>query len=179
MNQTENNIENYNRNRPFADKFERHIKAILGGIFFTNDFNKDVSEATDLLILTIESNLRFACRIRRHKYIEKYSQEFTIRYKVKFGGKTEFDKIKEGFADYMFYGFCDEQEKYIVRYSIIDLRNFRQHLINNPEMEKNKIQQQQNNTDLTGFIFFNYNEFPTNLISFQWAGRYDEKYLIF
>lgn len=147
----------YNEKRTFSDKFERQIKAILGGVFFQNEIHKDIHEATDLLILSIKAKLTFACRVRRNKYFDAFKNEFTIR---KLENKSEIEKIINGFADYLFYGFCSEDEKNIVYYHIIDLDVFRKYCNLDRKLHDNK--------DGTYFYSFKFAEFPLNLIKYKW-----------
>ncbi|HEX7926472.1 MAG TPA: MT-A70 family methyltransferase [bacterium] len=66
---------------------------------------EDVKRNTDLIVLRMEP-VRIACRVRDYaKYRQRYGSEFTIRYRRSSGVDTELDKIRDGWGDYMLYGF--------------------------------------------------------------------------
>jgi len=105
-------------------RFANQIKAALGCLFIGQDPQHDVQQGTDFEIFTI-TPFRVAARLRRHCYLARYKNEFTIRWTRPSGVLTEIDKIRSGFVDYLFYGFVDKQEKRLVQYFVGDLRLFR------------------------------------------------------
>lgn len=143
----------YEVNRTFSDKFERQIKRILGELFFVNDFHKDTKENTDLMLLKGQS-FDVACRIRKYYYYERYPDDITIRGVSKNKKETEIHKLAKGFGKYMFYGFCDEEEKEIISYKIIDLDLFRYKMIVNDKIRKELFEPATINKDGTGFKVF-------------------------
>ena len=106
-------------------KFAKQIKAILGMLFIGQDPVMDREKATDFYVLNIKP-FQVACRLRTYKFYESFKNQFTIRCSLASGNETELDKIRKGFADYIFYGFVDEKEEKIIRYFIGDLNVFRE-----------------------------------------------------
>lgn len=111
--------------KAWADKFLPEIKRILGEHLITQaPMEEDAEHNTDLIILKLDA-IRIACRIRRYGYFEKYRDEFTIRSGRPNGCKTELAKIIEGWGDYFFYGFSNEDESGLLAWFLGDLRIFR------------------------------------------------------
>lgn len=109
----------------WSDKFLTDIKRILGECLITEPpICEDSEHNTDLIVLKFDS-VRIACRVRKHKYAEKYGDEFTIRKSRPNGHKSELTKIIEGWGDYLFYGFSDELETCIDKWKLIDLKAVR------------------------------------------------------
>lgn len=144
----------YQIRRTFSDKFERQIKRILGELFFVNVFHKDTKENTDLMILEAAS-IDFACRVRKFDYYKRYPNDITIRAVSKNRKETEIHKIAKGFGRYMFYGFCDEEQKRIISYRIIDLNIFRYKMITDKNVRSVLFGEPKMNKDGTGFKTFN------------------------
>lgn len=105
-------------------KFARQIKGILGMYFIRQDVEADTMEATDFLIFHIKP-IKVAARLRTFAYLERYPDEFTIRYSRPSGVPTEIHKIRQGLVDYLFYGFVNDTEDKIIKYFIGDLGIFR------------------------------------------------------
>ena len=76
------------------------------------------------MVLTLGA-VRVGCRVRKPQYIIKYWDEFTIRSARTRGVKTELAKIMEGWGDYFFYGFSDEDESALASWVLGDLKVFR------------------------------------------------------
>lgn len=112
----------------YADRFEPEIKRMLADVFITAAPQLiDELEATDLLMLEVRP-YRIACRMRKYKYWHSYPDEFTIRLSRPSGTKTELEKIVDGFADFLFYGFADTSDLSIHAAYLIDLNVFRSSL---------------------------------------------------
>jgi len=75
---------------------------------------KDMQEATDIVIKVTGGDI--AVRIR---YDSCRFRDLTIRARVPSYSKTEIDKIKEGYAQWYFYGWVEN--KSITEWMIIDL----------------------------------------------------------
>jgi hypothetical protein len=105
--------------------FAKRIKGILGCCFIGQDVKHDLTQATDFEIFTVKP-FTVAARLRRYDAWLKYPQDFTIRWSRPSGVPTEIDKIRQGFGNYLFYGFVNEQENKIIQYLIGDLDTFRQ-----------------------------------------------------
>lgn len=115
----------YEKNRTIEDKFSKVIKTILGNQFFVKDIQMDLKNGTDFLTFMAKNQIKVAVRLRRYSYLEKYPEDFTIRWKLRSGVKTEIHKIMEGLVDYLLYGFINEEETKIIKYFIGDLSVFR------------------------------------------------------
>ncbi len=116
-------MKDWKQDKKWSDKYLNEIKAILGQVFIGEASKEDDQEKnTDLIVLKLEA-IRIACRIRDEKYYQKYGKEFTIRAGRPGGTKTELAKIIEGWGDYFFYGFADEER--LIWWSIGDLKVFR------------------------------------------------------
>ena len=103
------------------------IKPILG-LYLIGEApaEEDRLHNTDLIVVGMKP-LRIGCRMRRHKYLTRnnYRNEFTLRNGTPTGAKTEITKIVEGWGDYIFYGFCNEQETDLEQWILGDLKVFR------------------------------------------------------
>lgn len=123
--------DNIDSEKKFSQKFEDEVKQIFADLLIQRaPDHVDWNEATDLTIMQIHP-FDIGVRIRRHKYLEDYGDEITMRYKRSNGKKTEWDKLVDGKGDYYFYGFCDEDEEKICAYNILDLTHFRAQLVRN------------------------------------------------
>lgn len=99
-------MTNYATQRAWSDRYIPEIKRIIGPLLLVEaPEKKDQREATDLIVFTAR-NLDIACRVRSAKYYCEYPHDFTIRKASIGGGKTEWDKIREGFGDWLFYAFA-------------------------------------------------------------------------
>lgn len=108
-----------------SDRYLPEIKSILGRhLIGEPPIEDDQERNTDLIVLKMDA-VRIACRIRSHSYLERYPNEFTIRSARPSGVKTELTKIIEGWGDYFFYGFGDETESSLAKWSLCDLKVFR------------------------------------------------------
>lgn len=119
-------MSNYKIGKQWSDKFLPEIKRHLGEFLLCEMVEEDHHRNTDLIVLKMESK-RVACRVRRHRYFcnHDYRQEFTIRSCVHSGNRTELSKIIEGWGDYLFYGFSNEDETRLVAWRILSLNAFR------------------------------------------------------
>ena len=106
--------------KSWSDRFLPEIKAIIGMHLIGEIEEEDQERNTDLVVLKLDA-VRVACRIRRHRYLDGYADEFTIRAGRPSGVKTELTKIIEGWGDYIFYGFSDEAEEHLARWFLGDL----------------------------------------------------------
>jgi hypothetical protein len=118
------------------------ITAELASDVIRDVFKPAVTQSSDLQDRVYASDLRvtfpypgsptldLAIRGRRHYPARfdknpNWAHEITIRNKAYGGGKTELDKILEGYGDYMFYCFVDEMDMKIAGHHVIDLDAFR------------------------------------------------------
>jgi hypothetical protein len=113
--------------KTWSDRFLPEIKSILGTVLIdVAEPTDDALRNTDLITLTMRGGLRIACRVRKHRYLATYADEFTIRCSRPSGTETEIDKLLAGWGDYLFYGFADAQEVTLAAWFIGDLQIFRE-----------------------------------------------------
>jgi len=117
----------YRGDKEWSDRFLPQIKAIIAEhLIHTAPFQEDISHNTDLIVLKTTDNIRFACRVRRPYYMD-CKHEFTIRYKRESGVQTEWNKVIQGWGDYLFYGISGEGET-IDAWGIGNLNVFRRYV---------------------------------------------------
>lgn len=115
----------WEHDKRWSDKFLPEIKSALGRLFIgAAPVEEDQERNTDLIVLKLEA-VRVACRIRKHKYLAGYGRDFTIRAGRPTGTKTELTKIIEGWGQYLFYGFADEDEEGLAAWRVADLSALR------------------------------------------------------
>lgn len=157
-----------NKSLPYAIKIleyqQSKEKIPKGSIEIASD-EDDINKATDLIVLKIDL-VRILYRIRRYDYLIQYGQQFTIRYDRPISGnKTEFEKIIEGYGNYMFYGFLNKEETKICYYHLLDLNIFRHWIYE--EIRKNKgilpgfLKLNKNGS--SNFLSFNIRDFPSTI----------------
>lgn len=137
-------------------KFAKIIKAILGNQFIVKDIEADLHEGTDFLVFRLQ-HIRVACRLRRFRYLEKYADEFTIRWSRPSGIDTEYHKIIKGLVDYILYGFINQEETKIITYFIGDLKVFRDSAIKPFEIKPN-------NPYDSELAIYKIKDFPNNFV---------------
>jgi hypothetical protein len=165
---------NWKDSKAWADSFMPEIKAILGiHIIGEAPYEEDAERATDLIVLRMEP-VRIAVRMRTaEKARPSYLNEFTIRYSLASGRKTELAKILAGFGNYLFYGFEDPKTGNLGRWTLIDLSVFREEFCRKlyqckpPDMPGKLFQ---NRDELTSFRVFRYQDYPAEMIRAQGDG---------
>jgi hypothetical protein len=69
----------------------------------------DWKRNTDFMMSTViplrNRVIRISARVRRHQYLARYRDEFTVRLDRPSGVETEMPKIKAGWGDFTIYGF--------------------------------------------------------------------------
>lgn len=109
----------------WSDRFIPEIKSILGvHLIGEPPVEEDAERNTDLMVMKMDA-VRIGCRVRKYQYLARYADEFTIRVGRPSGAKTELRKIIEGWGDYFFYGFSDEDEFRLSAWLLADLKVFR------------------------------------------------------
>jgi hypothetical protein len=150
-------------NKAWSDRFMGEVKQIVGPkMLDIAPLEIDQKQAGDLVLLR-GRNSTIAVRIRRFGFLPKYANEFTIRFDVPSGFKTEYEKIANGFGDLFFYAHSDEAEVRLVRWMLIDLNAFRSHLIlsRDPKTGRTKFNcGSKSNPDGTQFRWFDASTFP-------------------
>jgi hypothetical protein len=153
-------MSKYAENREWSDKYIPAICRIVGQYLLTpSDFKKDTTQNTDLIVFDAR-DMRIAARTRdKERYFTKYPYDFTIRSRVKSGATTEFDKVINGFGDWLFYGFVDDDVNKIDHWWLIDLSIFRASLIRRHQHKL--IYKELPNGDGTSFYAFDLRSFPS------------------
>lgn len=182
-------MNGYSSDRGWSNKFEPIIKKALGallGRLLINEEASDRHQATDLchqdeqLMVLNFKPYTFGCRVRRHAYYwhKNYSGSFDYRYQFTIrntrpsGHKSEFDKIADGWCDYLFYGISNPAEdgSGFSIYSIIDLKVFRAELIRKGahsgwiQMAHGK----NNRDNSSDFYAFSFSDFQPSLITHRY-----------
>ncbi len=85
---------------------------------------EDMQRNTDLIVLRLDT-VRVACRLRRHEYLARYGDQFTIRTSRPSGAQTELAKMLSGWGDYIFYGFASPDASGLAAWVLGDLNVFR------------------------------------------------------
>lgn len=151
--------------RAWADQFLPEIKQLIGPhLLEPAPIEEDCREATDLMVLRAR-DLRIACRVRKFKYLKDYANQFTLRYKARYGGKTEYDKVVEGWGDWMFYGFADRNEEFVLQWRLIDLSAFRAQLIRHRRGVLGGIKPNNDGTELAWFNVDSFAPSPPLIIA--------------
>lgn len=113
------------RDKAWSDRYSPHIQAILGSVFFKPaSLVEDQRRNTDFDLEFSAGDIRVAARLRKPRDA-RYMPEFTIRSARPSGTKTELDKVREGWGDFLFYGFVHLDEVHIGHWVIVNLTGFR------------------------------------------------------
>jgi hypothetical protein len=120
----------WQRDKERTDPFMPAVKSILGRALISDaPIEIDQRQATDLLVLTL-APYTIGVRIRdADKYLSRFPFDITVRYSRPSGAQTEWDKIVEGWCDFIFYGFGDFQTYKLAAYTVLNLKAFRALLI--------------------------------------------------
>ena len=153
-------MKRFEKDKSWSDRFLPTIREIVGPMLLTTaPLELDRIEATDLMILAAK-DIRIACRIRRPGYVDKYGHEFTMRSQLHIsGGKTEIQKIADGFGTWMFYGHAMTYESHLLRqWMIIDLDVWRGRI--KQDLQRCRWGEKRNRDQETSFIWFDARSFP-------------------
>lgn len=160
-------MSKWEENKRWSDRFLPEIKAILGGYLIGEPpMEEDAERNTDLMVLRMEA-VRIGCRVRRHKYLQEYGHQFTIRAGLPSGFKTELTKIVEGWGDYFFYGFSDEEEDRLQAWFLGDMKVFRRWYMAGLYRSKPGVapgERRKNTDNSSSFVAFNLNSLPPEFI---------------
>jgi hypothetical protein len=153
--------ELYDRQRPWADKWIPRQCEIIGPLLLRKtSFDVDTKQAADLTLLKADG-ITIAARTRTRAYLDRFGPfQFTIRSHQPTGCKTELAKIKEGFADWMFYGFETEEGDDIDPWIIINLNSFRMAGERYDKGEIGLCFRENTNPDGTKFRWYDWRSFP-------------------
>jgi|TARA_R100001530_G_scaffold133139_1_gene106231 hypothetical protein len=159
-------MNNWKPDKNWSDKFLPEIKSILGSYLIGEpEPDEDAQRNTDLIVLKMEA-VRIGCRIRRYKFLASYGEEFTIRSSRPSGMKTELAKIIEGWGDYFFYGFSNQEETCLAAYFLGDMNVFRLWFNSRIVRDKGCIPaiNKANTDNSSGFYIFRVADLPANFI---------------
>ncbi|MFH1539958.1 MAG: hypothetical protein ABIH66_13475, partial [bacterium] len=155
----------YQEDRKWSDRYIPKIRELVAPhLFVESPVDIDRRKASDLIVIQARDKM-LACRVRRPGYAEKYPYQFTIRLNRDSGAETEYAKIASGWADWMFYGHAvSDDSTDIVPWYLIDLHNFRRHLI--IDVTRNRVRRKEGvsfgverNIDGTEFMWFDFRYF--------------------
>jgi len=123
----------------FSDNWgfsERHLPAVRrelamlpAGLFLdfaTADAERDKTEATDI-VLEVDRRGMMAVRVRARRYWRDHEDDgdWSIRFKSRYGGRTEAHKMIDGWCDWYFIGFSDGHND-LYRWFLLDLYRVRE-----------------------------------------------------
>jgi hypothetical protein len=137
------------------------IKAILGNCFIDQDPIHDKREGADFETFTVRP-FRVAVRLRRHCYLARYGNEFTLRWSRPSGVPTEIHKVRNGLVDFILYGFVDAAQAHIVQWFLGDLAVFR-------ERDPKPIAVLQNNPHDSDLAAFRLSDLPAGFVVRSWS----------
>jgi hypothetical protein len=110
----------------WSDRFIPEIKSILGRYLISEaPAEEDRERNSDLMVFRFSNEVRVACRIRRHKYHQKFYNDFTIRCSRPTGQRTELGKLMTGWGSHFFYGFSNADETALCDWFLGDLTELR------------------------------------------------------
>jgi len=163
-------MNGWNEDKGWSDAFLPEIKQILG-VYLIGEPNaeEDQLKNTDLIVLTMKP-VRIACRIRRQEYFERYQNEFTIRCTRPSENKTELSKIIEGWGEYFFYGFGNEETRKLIKWTLADLKVFRLCFMRRL-YGGYKNEEKSNKDGSSNFMYFSWCDFPSEFIVASGNGR--------
>jgi hypothetical protein len=119
----------YEIDRRWSDRFIPIMRQLIGPhLLVPAPIERDMQQATDLIVLRAR-DMTIAARMRRFGYAHIYPWEITIRSIRDSGAKTELEKLREGWGDWMFYGHASEDGGGIERWFLIDLHAWRAEFI--------------------------------------------------
>lgn len=139
----------------YKNDIEMHIKNALPNLYgtFIKFRHADDYEDSNLSFdLVFNFNFTISIRIRQNKYIN--FNDLTIRYKSKYGCKTEFDKIKEGLAQIYFYAYECPERKSLIKIRMADVQAIRKLIKENLY----SINENKDGTKLAAFKFSDINK---------------------
>lgn len=150
---------NWVEDKKWSDKFLIEIKKILGEILISEaPIKEDIYHNTDLMVLELKP-YRIACRIRRNYYYKLYSSDITIRSGRPNDTETELQKILNGWGDFMFYGFSNEDETKLKSWTLISLNKLRSNYNNSILIHKN------NRDNSSSFVVLNKQQIQDTIIA--------------
>jgi hypothetical protein len=138
----------------YIPEVARLVSGMLGLVRVSTE-REDQEENTDLVIMR-SGNLRIAVRIRNERYFLLYPEDLTMRSWRPSGILTELQKTKNGWGDYIAYGFGDGKNVLALRLGDLDV--FRENL---PYVRG---RQHSNKDGSSLFMSYNWNQFPPEFV---------------
>lgn len=161
-------MSDWQRDKRWSDRFIPEIKRHLGEFLIGEPHpDEDALRNTDLTVLRLDT-VRIGCRVRTNDAFMSWPDEFTIRTSRPSGVDTELTKIIEGWGDYLFYAFCDPDERVLVRWTLVDLKRFRVWYMRElTRLEPGEYPgfKQRNRDGSSDFHAFNLNAMPSDLVA--------------
>lgn len=147
----------YATDRAWSDQFIPHMRRIIGPhLLEPSSVEVDMQQAADLVVFRAR-DVTIACRVRRYGYKDRYPFEFTIRSARDSGARTEYEKLTDGWGDWMFYGHAAERGPVIERWWLLDLHAWRAALIRDRDCI---VVHSKSNGDGTHFVSYDVRSFP-------------------
>src|SRR3990167_636534 len=115
----------------YKKELENIIRKVVAFKLITIDIDRateeqDMKQVTDLVVnVRLDNKVDLAIRVREWKdwYSESYKDEVSIRARIPTGGKTEIDKIKDGWGRYYLYCWGDGEN--ILNFIYFDIEKAR------------------------------------------------------
>lgn len=117
--------QHFEKNKQWSDQFTPKLMQILGPqVLRVGTPDEDKNECGDL-VLRIDQKM-YPIRVRRNSFYNKFYNDFALSENISpITGKTEVDKIVEGYGQYYVYSFTNIEETDIEYWRIYDLNVFR------------------------------------------------------
>lgn len=162
-------VTDWKTDKRWSDKFLPEIKSILGQNFIGEaNQEEDALHNTDLIVLKMDV-IRFACRVRKYDYYERFGNEFTLRSARPGEHKTELAKVIEGWGDYFFYGFASADETALHSWIIGDLKVFRLWFNRCLAAGKTPWQMRANRDGSSDFLVFTISDLPKEFVKHSYS----------
>ncbi len=177
-------MRSYSSDKRRIDRFEPEIKRILGEhLIATADAERDRKQATDMLVLSMKP-FTVGCRVRGfdclggfdRKHNEPWLGQFTIRASRPSGVETELSKLTNGWGDYGFYGFADEDDSELAAWTIYLYDAFRYALTWDMDVRRRAREQMPNTDGSSTFACFSWRQFPPEMVVAQGGSSFVEKW---
>lgn len=128
----------------WADQWLDEIRSIVGQhLVQVAPLEEDQQRNADLMVT--QGRERIAVRVRDADKNWQYRDELTLRYAYRGGRMTEWEKVRLGWGDLMFYGFADQDG--LRQWRIIDLHALRELVVGDDSMQEGLKQYVQTNRD--------------------------------
>ena len=168
----------YEGDREWGDRFIPQARRWLADVFIVQATRAaDCRRVTDLTLTVDNRRPDIAFRIREYEAWLRYPNEFTLRLYRENGQPTEWEKVRAGYGDYLFYGFATPDQQRIHSATLIDLNKLREAwMIHMEELAQGRkgflhYTDKPNTDKETGFRAFKLGSCPAGTIRHQWLPR--------